>query len=131
MEEDFEKDLTANLAVKKSVKKEPEGILTVDVLQTEDEVIVQSTIAGANQEDLDIELAKDMITIRGKRISDIKAKPSDYDYQELYWGPFSRTIILPVDIDVEGGAKASIKNGILTVRLPKLEKSRVKKLKIS
>lgn len=117
-----------------SSKKEPraanEGHLTVDVYQTEDEVIVQSTIAGANADDIDISVTTDMVTIKGRREQDEAIKPSDYFHQELYWGPFSRAIILPMDIDADS-AKASYKNGVLTIRLPKLEKLRTKKIKIS
>ena len=71
-----------------------------------------------------------MVTIKGKRATPEKIRSSDYYYQELFWGPFSRSIILPEDVDSDS-AKASMKNGLLTVRLPKLVKSRTKKIKIS
>lgn len=96
-----------------------EGQLTVDVLQTEHEVIIQSTVAGVSSEDLDISLAKNMVTIKGKRHNKEIAAPAAYDHQELYWGSFSRSIILPLDVDVEK-ARAVIKNGLLTIKLPKL-----------
>ena len=56
-------------------------------------------------------------------------KPEDYYYQELYWGPFSRSIILPEEVDADG-ARASMKNGILTIRLPTLQKARTKKVTV-
>src|SRR3990167_3707445 len=117
-----------NLEVKlTSAKKEPrqerEGQLTIDVFQTEDDVVIQSTIAGVSDKDLDISVTNDMVTIKGTRMHEQKVRPSDYYYQELYWGPFSRSIILPVDVDADS-AKASMKNGILTIRLPKLDKIR-------
>lgn len=111
-------------------QKDEEGQLTVDVYQNDDEIVIKSTIAGVTVDDIDISIANDMITVKGKRAPDENIEPSDYYYQELYWGPFSRSIILPEDIDVEK-ANASMKNGILTVRLPKLAKSRMKKVKIS
>lgn len=107
-----------------------EGHLTVDVYQTEDEIIVQSTIAGAKPDDIDISVTTDMVTIKGHRQHEESVKTSDYFHQELYWGSFSRAIILPVDVDADA-AKANYKNGILTIRLPKLEKIHTKKVKIS
>jgi HSP20 family protein len=107
-----------------------EGQLTVDVYQTDEEIVIKSTIAGVTVDDIDISITSDMVTIKGKRKPDEQIDQSDYYYQELYWGPFSRSIILPEDIDVEK-ASASMKNGILTLRLPKLAKSRMKKVKIS
>lgn len=122
----------AELTVKQErfAHREPEGLLTVDVFQDNGDVVVQSTIAGAKSPDLDISVTKDMVTIKGHRTPDAKVKPADYYYQELYWGPFSRTIILPADVDADN-AKASIKNGILTLRLPRLDKARTRKVKIS
>ncbi|MDO8495610.1 MAG: Hsp20/alpha crystallin family protein [bacterium] len=96
-----------------------EGQLTVDVYQTATEVIIQSTVAGTASADIDIALAKDMVTIRGARHNGEKISPDAYDHRELYWGPFSRSIILPTEIDVER-SKAVIKNGLLTIKLPKL-----------
>lgn len=119
------------VSVKKVPQKQNDGQLTIDVFQTEDDVVIQSTIAGVDPDkDLDISITKDMVTIRGSRSQEQKIKSSDYYYQELYWGAFSRSVILPVDVDTEG-AKASYKNGILTIRLPKLEKTKTRKIKIT
>lgn len=118
-------------AVKKDSRTEDEGHLTVDVFQTEDEIVVQSTIAGVDPDkDVDISVTNDMVTIKGRRNPEQKIKPSDYYWQELYWGSFSRSIILPVDVDADS-AKASYKNGVLTIKLPKLVKLRSKQLKVS
>ncbi len=126
---DYDVELAA--MKKDSLKKVPnQGHLTVDVYQNEDEIIVQSTIAGAKPEDIDISVTTDMVTIKGHRHHEESVKTSDYFHQELYWGSFSRAIILPVDVDADA-AKANFKNGILTIRLPKLEKVHTKKVKIS
>ena len=132
MEDLFEDDNTeVQLA---STKKEPkqvaEGHLTIDVFQTEDEIVIQSTIAGVDTNELDISVTNDMVTIKGKRAPEQKLKPSDYYWQELYWGPFSRSIILPVDVDADA-AKAGMKNGLLTIRLPKLDRVKTKKIRVS
>ena len=75
---------------------ESEGQLTIDVYQTPNEIVIKSTIAGVKPEDIDISMTNDMITIKGNRKKDEEAKEEDYYYQECYWGPFSRSIILPV-----------------------------------
>lgn len=106
-----------------------EGQLSVDVYQTEDSVVIQSTVAGVRVEDLDISVNNDMVTIRGIRRRDEEVKPENYFYQECYWGGFSRSIILPFDVKTEK-VSATLKNGILTVILPKAEKPRVKNVRV-
>ena len=124
-------ELTPTLvASKKPEKDDYDGQLTVDVYQTEDDIVVQSTIAGIDQNEIDISLTNDMVTIKGRRTPPEKIRHPDYFYRELFWGPFSRSIILPEDVDSDN-AKASMKNGLLTIRLPKLNKLRTKKIKIS
>lgn len=113
----------------KKEKDDYDGQLTVDVYQTENDIVVQSTIAGVDQNDIDIAVSKDMVTVKGRRPHPEKIRSSDYYYQELFWGPFSRSIILPEDVDSDN-AKASMKNGLLTIRMPKLSKSQIKKIKI-
>ncbi|MBL7053387.1 MAG: Hsp20/alpha crystallin family protein [Candidatus Portnoybacteria bacterium] len=108
---------------------ESEGQLTIDVYQTPTEIVIKSTIAGVKPEDIDISMTNDMITIKGNRRKDEEVKEEDYYYQECYWGPFSRSVILPVDVEVDN-ADANMKNGILTLRLPKIEKIKTKKIMI-
>jgi HSP20 family protein len=107
-----------------------EGQLTIDVYQTPNEIVIKSTVAGVKPEDIDISFTNDMITVRGRRKKEEEITTEDYYYQELYWGAFSRSVILPVEVDVDK-AKAEIKNGILTVRLPKSEKIKTKKIKVN
>ncbi len=121
---------TVLASTKRTPSKNDEGHLTVDVYQTENDIVVRSTIAGARIEDIDIQVTQDMVTIKGNRKAEEPVHSENFFHRELYWGPFSRAIILPMDVDSEG-ARASYKNGVLTVRLPKLEKVRTKKLKIS
>ncbi|MEK7647303.1 MAG: Hsp20/alpha crystallin family protein [Patescibacteria group bacterium] len=106
-----------------------EGQLTVDVFQTPDEIIIQSTIAGVKPEDLDISITQDMVTIKGTRRKDFEAKEDNYYYRELYWGKFARSILISEEIDADE-AEATIKNGLLTIRLPKIDKDRTHKIKI-
>lgn len=108
---------------------EAEGQLTVDVYQTPDTIVIKSTIAGVRPEDLDVSITNDMVTIRGARRHDEETKEEDYFYRECYWGNFSRSIILPVDIIAEK-ADASLKDGILTIRIPKADSLVTKKVKV-
>ena len=109
--------------------EEEEGQLTVDVLQTPNEIIIQSIVAGVKPENIDIDITREMITIRGERERSHKVDNDNYFYQELYWGGFSRSILLPEEIDTEG-AEAKIEDGLLTIHLPKLDKHRASKLKV-
>ena len=108
---------------------EYEGQLTIDMYQTKDNVIIKSTIAGVRPEDIDVTIANDMVTIRGERRRDFDASSEDYFYQECYWGSFSRSVVLPVDVDIEL-VNADLKDGILTVILPKAAKAKAKKVKV-
>ena len=110
-------------------ENEPEGQLTIDVYQTPADIIVESAVAGVEPDDLDINVTTDSITIRGRRRRMKEVKDEDYFYQECYWGRFSRSVILPKEVDPDG-ASVNFKNGILTVRLPKLNRKRAKKLKV-
>lgn len=105
-----------------------EGQLSVDVYQTAKQIVIKSTIAGVKPADLNIIINNDMITIRGKRELEEKIKEEDYLYQECYWGRFSRSIILPAEINPEK-AKAVFKNGLLTITLPKMKESHTVKVR--
>ncbi len=109
--------------------EETEGQLTVDVYQDKDDVIVQSTVAGVNDADLEVNITNESVTIRGKRERMEKIEEKDFFYQECYWGRFSRSIMLPVEVDPDKST-AALKNGVLTVRMPKLSRQKAKKLKV-
>ncbi len=100
-----------------------EGELRVDIYQTDKELIVRSTIAGVKPENLEIFLHHDLLTIRGKRECEDMATAGQVFSQECYWGKFSRSIILPVDIKVDE-VKSTLKHGLLTIALPKNQTDR-------
>jgi HSP20 family protein len=106
-----------------------EGQLNIDMYQTKDNVIIKSTIAGVRPEDIDITVANDMVTVKGSRRKDEMVSGDDYFYQECYWGNFSRSVIIPVDIESEE-IEADLKDGILTVIIPKAAKAKTKKVKV-
>lgn len=101
-----------------------EGQLSVDVYQTDDNIVVKATIAGIAPEDLQIFLNDDLLTIRGKRHQEQEAKDANYLYKECFWGGFSRSVILPVEVN-PAAVKAALRNGVLTVRLPKIERGKM------
>lgn len=101
-----------------------EGQLSVDVYQTKNSIVVKATIAGVKSEDLEIYLHNDLLTIRGKREHQVENEEPDYFYKECYWGGFSRSVILPVEVQSDR-VEATLKNGVLTVVMPKANKSRL------
>lgn len=119
-------------AVRVQAAPEPqdaEAQLTVDVYQTPNDIVIRALVAGVRPEDVDISISRDMVTIHGKRVEQRDAEEDDYVYRELFWGAFSRTIVLPAEIDVDM-AEADQKHGLLTIRLPKINKDRQTKLKV-
>lgn len=108
---------------------EPEGKLMVDVYQTPAEIVIESAIAGAKPDNIDVNATADSVTIRGSRKREKEAQGENYLYQECYWGRFARSIILPQEVDPENGT-VTFKNGILTVRLPKANRKKTNKLRV-
>jgi len=106
-----------------------EGQLTIDVYQTDAEVVIKSTIAGVKPEDLDVSINNDMVTIKGERKNEEVVSGDNYYYQECYWGHFSRSVVLPIDI-ISDKAEAALKNGILTIRLPKADTTKIKRIQV-
>jgi len=114
--------------IKKEKWFEPEGELAIDVYQTETDLVIQSAIAGVKPEFLDISMERDVVTIKGTREKPFEEE-GDYFTQECYWGPFSREVILPVEIDPDK-AEATMKEGILTIRIPKILREKKRKIKV-
>lgn len=134
--EDEESEMIINSGSKKTFSDESlvsgddsEGQLTIDVYQTDNDIVIKSTIAGVKPEDLDVSINNDMVTIRGERKNEEAVNEDNYYYQECYWGGFSRSVILPVDI-LSDKSEASMKNGILTIRLPKADNTKTKKIQV-
>ncbi len=105
------------------------GELSVDVINTSNEIIIKAMVAGVKPQDLDVQISRDMVTIVGSREESSEVSEQDYYHKELYWGSFSRNILLPEEVDVEM-AEAREKHGLLEIRLPKIDKGRKTKLQI-
>lgn len=121
-------------AVKKETSRKDkwfvsEGKLAIDLLKKEGNLVLRSTIAGVRAEDLDITMQGDTITIKGKREKPADDKNSIYYIEECFWGPFSRQIILPEEVDPLR-IEATLREGILTITAPCLEKERERKVSI-
>src|SRR3954470_17935904 len=109
--------------------EEPTGELAVDVYQTPDAIVIKAFIAGVQPNTVDISLTREMVTISGSRADEKEVDEEHYFQRELYWGAFSRTILLPEEVDVDL-AEASERHGVLMIRLPKINKKREMKLKV-
>ncbi len=109
--------------------EEVEGQLAVDVYQTKENVVIKAPIAGVKAEDIDISVSEDVVTLRGERIEEREVDREHYYVQECYWGSFSRSVILPTSTVAEK-AQASLRDGVLTITIPKVAQDKVKKIKV-
>lgn len=110
-------------------EQDEDGELAVDVYHTGDALVVKAMTSGVQKGDLDISITRESIVIRGSRLDQSHSDEDSYFYRELYWGTFSRTIMLPEEIDVDT-AKAHEEHGLLTITLPLIDKNREAKLKV-
>ena len=106
-----------------------EGQLPVDVHQTAGDIIIRAFVAGVRPDELSISISRDMVEISGSRMEREQVSGPDYFTRELFWGSFSRSIMLPQEVDVEA-CSASAKDGLLTLILPKLDKAKQTKLRV-
>lgn len=109
--------------------EESEGQLAIDVFQTENDIVLKAPIAGVAREDLEISITDEVINIKGERKASDEVVKENFFAQECYWGAFSRSYVLPIAVDSEK-ASATLKNGILTITIPKLEKTKTKTIEI-
>ena len=128
-EEEIEEDEKVPAKSEGWVAEDEEGELTVDVYQTPTHIIVETMVAGVKPEDMSINISRDMITIKGKRQETKTISEDNYFAKELYWGAFSRTISLPQEVEPED-ADAIEKHGLLTIKLPKIDKNKKANLKV-
>ena len=106
-----------------------EAELSIDLYQTPTDIIVQTMVAGVRPEDLDLTIARDMITIKGKREESRTIDEENYFTKELYWGKFSRTISLPAEVEPEE-VEATEKHGLITIKIKKVDKEKKNSVKV-
>ncbi len=101
----------------------------VDVYETDTDVVVKATVPGVKPEDLDITLTGNVLTIKGEVKEEDTEENANFIRRERVFGTFRRDLTLPVDVDVEK-AEATFENGVLTLRLPKAEVAKPKRLTV-
>lgn len=130
VDEHKEVDATDERKETNEEEEEPEVPgLAIDVYESDNELVIQSMVAGVTPENLHIDVTRTMVIIDGTRVAPEGIPEDHYVEKELYWGRFMREITLPFEIDPEG-AEAVEKYGLLIIRLPRLDKSRSQKLKV-
>jgi len=122
-------DLEPEWPGQETAPPEQEGELPVDMYQTPDSIVIRALVAGVTPDDLDIAITRDMVTIRGSRKETREAPDQDYFHRELFWGSFTRTLLLPEEVLIDE-AEAKEKHGFLEIILPKVDKDRSTKLKV-
>lgn len=110
-------------------ENQQDGELPVDMYQTEDTIVIRALVAGVSPGELDISITRDMVTLRGVREEIQEVHDDGYYHRELFWGSFSRTLVLPEEVAIDE-AEAQEKHGLLEIRLPKLDKHRSTQLKV-
>jgi HSP20 family protein len=106
-----------------------DGELPVDMYQTDDTIVIRALVAGVSPNDLEISITRDMVTIRGVREEFQEVHDDGYFHRELFWGSFSRTLVLPEEVAIDE-AEAQEKHGLLEIKLPKLDKHRSTQLRV-
>ena len=123
---------SASIPVSRSLPPEEdtsEGQLPVDVYQSANEIVIRAFVAGVRADELNVSISRDMVIIEGSREERDTVSDADYFTRELFWGSFSRTVLLPQEVDVENSS-AGAKDGLLTIILPKHDKARQSQIKV-
>lgn len=129
-DDELNDDQVESLWDEEETELERDMALPVDVYQDENNLYIKAFIGGMNPDQLDIDISRDVITLKGQAHRETSVGDENYFQQELAWGSYTRTISLPREIDIEM-AQAKARNGVLSITLPKLDKDRRTKLRIS
>ncbi|MDP2930311.1 MAG: Hsp20/alpha crystallin family protein, partial [bacterium] len=117
------------IRIESNPQPEDEGQLAIDVYQTDDNIVVQSAVGGIKPANLEVTIENGIVQIKGSREKAETVKKDDYIISECYWGSFSRQFVLPAEVDASR-AEALLKDGIITIKVPKINKEKVMKLEI-
>jgi HSP20 family protein len=102
----------------------------LDVIDRESEVVVKAEVPGVNKEDISVSITGNLMTIKGDTRKEEKEEKGDYYRCEISRGSFSRSVLLPAEVD-DSKAQAQIRDGVLEVTLPKLEQTKKRDIKIA
>lgn len=105
------------------------GGLSVDMYETENEVVVKAAVPGMKADDVQIQVTSEMLTIKGQTKEDAEVRDKAYRIREHRWGSFERSVGLPTQVILEK-AKAEFEDGVLTVTLPKAEEVKPKTITV-
>lgn len=122
--------MTESFAHDDWLSEENDGQLSIDVYQDEHNIYILAPIASVKSKDIDISITDEVVTIRGTRLPGHDIDNEKHFTQECYWGPFSRSYVLPIAVNSES-AKATLKDGLLKIEIPKDEKVKTKIVKIN
>lgn len=101
----------------------------VDVIDRDEEVLVRAEVPDVKKEDIEVSISGNTVTIKGQTNHEEKEEKGDYYRAEITHGAFSRMVALPADVD-EAKAKAALKDGVLELTLPKIEKAKRRSIKV-
>lgn len=101
----------------------------MDVAETESDIVVKAEVPGLDKDDISLSLQGDILTIRGEKKDERKEEKGSYRLLERRYGSFQRTVTLPTGVDPEK-IEAKFRNGVLTIKMPKTEETRARKIEI-
>lgn len=101
----------------------------IDLVDQESELIVRAELPGVEKKDIDVSVSENMLTLKGQTRREEKVEKDNYFRSEISQGSFLRSVYLPVEVDGEK-ASAALKDGILEIRLPKVESARRKSIQV-
>jgi HSP20 family protein len=101
----------------------------VDLYEEKDDIVVKAELPGIEKDNIEVNLADHTLTIKGEKKKEEEIKEKNYYRSERSYGSFVRTLELPKDVHTDK-VKATFKNGILEVRLPKTEEAKAKEVKV-
>ncbi|MCX6808314.1 MAG: Hsp20/alpha crystallin family protein [Candidatus Berkelbacteria bacterium] len=122
--------MSENQASNDWLTEDAEGQLSIDVFQDNHNIYLIAPIAGVKASDVDITITDEVVSIKGHRQAGHEIGPERHLTQECYWGPFSRSYVLPIAINADQ-AKATLKDGLLHIEIPKDEKVKTKIIKVN
>jgi HSP20 family protein len=101
----------------------------VDMYETKDELVIAAELPGLNEKDIHLSISGDVLTLRGERTWNQEVKQENYYRGERWFGKFERSVPLPMPVQADK-VRASYRDGVLTVKLPKVEEIKAKEIKI-
>jgi HSP20 family protein len=103
---------------------------SVDIYENKDQIVLEAELPGMNQDDFDLSIENNIITLRGEREFEKTEETDNYHRVERSYGSFTRSFTLPQSVSAEG-ATAEYNNGVLRVTLPKREETKARRIQVS